>query len=384
LKKKALVLVFSNLKHDARVSRQVKFLTRQFEVTVAAFDAEKTSDYSHIKIHQTPLTFTTKLRLGFWLLLRQYKLAYNAFHAYSELTQQLKINSWDLIVANDTDALPMAFEIKGQSTAKVIFDAHEYSPRHFENKLTWRIFFQPFYIDLCRSYIPKVDGMLTVGKGLAREYEQNFGKAPTIITNATRYFDIEPKIPESNKIKLVHHGIANPSRRLELMYDMMQSLDDRFTLDLILMTSDFASAGTKHYIEKLKADFQKDPRIKILPSVKSQDVVPTINQYDIGVFLLPPVNFNYENTLPNKLFDFIQARLAIAIGPTPEMAEIVKQYDIGIVSKTFDPMDLAAELSKLTHEKLNQFKRNAGLAANEQCAEKNEEIMQGVINQLFH
>jgi hypothetical protein len=104
----------------------------------------------------------------------------------------------------------------------------------------------------------------------------------------------------------------------------------------------------------------------------------------MGVFLLPPVNFNYENTLPNKLFDFIQARLAIAIGPTPEMAEIVNQYDSGIVSKTFDPKDLAAELSKLTYEKLVHFKSNAGLAAKEQCAEKNEETMQGVINQLFH
>jgi glycosyltransferase involved in cell wall biosynthesis len=383
LKKKALVLVFSNLKHDARVSRQVKFLTRQFDVTVAAFDADASPDYTHIKIEQTPLSLVTKAWLGFWLLLRQFKQAYHVFHSYAALTDQLAKKSWDLIIANDTDALPMAFEIKGQSNAKVVFDAHEYSPRHFENKLVWRIFFQPFYIDLCRTYIPKVDAMLTVGKGLAREYAQNFGKVPTIITNATRYFDVEPQAPEVNKIKLVHHGIANPSRRLELMHDMMQALDDRFTLDLILMTSDFASGGTRHYIEKLKADFQQDPRIKILPSVKSSEVVPTINQYDIGIFLLPPVNFNYENTLPNKLFDFIQARLAIAIGPTPEMAEIVNHYDIGIVSSTFDPKDLAAELLKLTHEKLNQFKRNAGLAAKEQCAEKNEEIMQGVINQLF-
>jgi len=277
----------------------------------------------------------------------------------------------------------MAFDIKGSSAAKVVFDAHEYSPRHFENSTMWRTFFQPFYIHLCKKYIPQTDAMLTVGKGLANEYHKNFGKLPTIITNATRYFEIESTIPEPNKIKIVHHGIANHSRRLDLLIEMMKHLDNRFTLDLILMTSDFASGSTRNYIENLKAEFQKDSRIKVLPAVKSSEVVPTINKYDIGIFLLPPVNFNYENTLPNKLFDFIQARLAIAIGPTPEMAEIVNRYDIGVVSATFDPKDLATELSKITPERLQQFKANASLAAREQCAEKNEEIFDGVINKLF-
>jgi glycosyltransferase involved in cell wall biosynthesis len=383
LKRKALVLVFSNLKHDARVTRQVKYLTKNFEVAVVAFDGDA-DGYTLLKIDQTPLTIVTKLWMGFWLFIRQYKKAYQAFHSYQTITGQLAQQSWDLIVANDIDTLPMAFEIKGASEAKVIFDAHEYSPRHFENRLLWRIFFQPFYIDLCKKYIPKIDAMLTVGKGLAAEYHKNFGKQPTIITNATRYFEIEPQTPEPNKIKLVHHGIANPSRRLDLLLEMMKNLDDRFTLDLILMTSDFASGSTRHYIENLKAEFQKDGRIKILPSVKSNEVVPTINKYDIGIFLLPPINFNYENTLPNKLFDFIQARLAIAIGPTPEMAEIVNRYDIGVVSPTFDPKDLATALSKLSHDQLKQFKHNTSVAAQEQCAEKNEEIFEGVINQLFN
>ena len=29
--------------------------------------------------------------------------------------------------------------------------------------------------------------------------------------------------------------------------------------------------------------------------------------FDVGVFLLEPVNFNYANALPNKLFEFVQA-----------------------------------------------------------------------------
>jgi hypothetical protein len=247
----------------------------------------------------------------------------------------------------------------------------------------WRIFFQPFYVHLCRKYIPDVDAMFTVGKGLAAEYHKHFGKKPTIITNATNFHTINPSLPTDTKIKLVHHGIANPSRRLDLLLEMMSHLDNRFTLDLILMTSDFASGSTKNYIENLKKNFLTDSRVTILPAVESHAVVSTINKYDVGLFLLPPVNFNYENTLPNKLFDFIQARLAIAVGPSPEMADIVKHYDLGIVSSTFDPKDLAIELSKITREELMRYKSNTEVAAKELCAEKNEEILESVVNEIM-
>lgn len=380
---KALVLVLSNLKHDARVNRQIRNLTSRFDVTVAAFDGDDAPDVKLVRFKQSPLTLVVKAKLAVFLLLRLYSKALYTFHSYEYLIHQLSRERWDLIVANDADTLPMAFDIKGDHLIKIIFDAHEYAPRHFENRLYWRIFFQPFYNWICYKYIPKTDCMLTVGKGLANEYKSNFGKEPVVVTNATQFFNILPSKTDEKKIRLIYHGIANPSRQLDLLFETMRFLDARFTLDLILMTSDYASASTKSYLEELKVKLRSDKRITILPAVKSHEVVPTINKYDIGVFLLPPINFNYANTLPNKLFDYIQARLAVAIGPSPEMAEIVNQYNIGIVSKTFNPIDLAAELSKLTHEKIIQFKNNSTYAAKEHCAEKNEEIMQGVINQLF-
>ena len=49
------------------------------------------------------------------------------------------------------------------------------------------------------------------------------------------------------------------------------------------------------------------------------------NDYDVGLYLLPPTNFNQRYALPNKFFEFIQGRLAIAIGPSPEMAKLVER-----------------------------------------------------------
>lgn len=379
--KKILVLVFSNLKHDARVTRQVNFLRKENHVTVVCFDADEATNTSIIRIKQTELTPLRKMLLGLSLLTKQFTLAYKLFHDYGYLVDQLASTHFDLIIANDIDALPLAFKLKKKG--KVIFDAHEYAPRHFENNKVWKIFFQPFNIYLCKKYIPQIDGMLTVGKGLAQEYEKNFGRKPLVITNATRYHDLEPSTLEQSKIRLIHHGIANPSRRLDLMIDMMEHLDERFTLDLILMTSDFASSKTKSFIENLKESASKNPRIRILPPVKSHELVQHIMKYDIGVFLLPPINFNYANTLPNKLFDFIQARLGIAIGPTPEMAEIVNQYGNGVVSDDFTAESLARKLNVLTFEDVKRFKNNSGLAAKDLNAENNEAVFQDLIQRLL-
>jgi glycosyltransferase involved in cell wall biosynthesis len=378
--KKTLILVFSNLKNDARVMRQVKWASKVSQVTVVCFDAEPAPELNVVKIRQTPLTLFRKAMMGISLLLRLHGLSYKLFHDYKYLASKLRTESFDFIIANDIDTLPLAFQLKGN--ARVIFDAHEYAPRHFENKKIWRLFFQPFYVALCEKYIPKTDAMLTVGSGLAIEYEKNFGVKPVIITNATRYHEMRPSEIEQDKIKLVHHGIVNQSRRLELMIDMMQELDERFSLDMYLLPSDYASAQTKAYFESLKEKVSSHPRIRILPPIKSQLVVSVLNQYDMGVFLIPPINFNYANTLPNKLFDFIQARLGIAIGPTPEMASIVKTYDNGVVGDDFTPGQLAKQLNALTAEKIRTFKMNSERAAAILNAEQNEKIFIELMNQL--
>jgi hypothetical protein len=149
------------------------------------------------------------------------------------------------------------------------------------------------------------------------------------------------------------------------------------------MSPQLGSAKTINYINHLTKLAIGDPRIRILPPLKSNEIVPFINNYDIGVFLLPPVNFNYANTLPNKLFDFIQARLAIAIGPTPEMKEIVDRYQIGIVADDFTPQALALKLLALNETQINQFKNNTPIAALDLSAEKNKSKLNYIIENLI-
>jgi hypothetical protein len=379
--KKVLVLVLSNLKHDARVRRQIQAIKDNYKTTLICFGAEPSPDYEVVVIEPTNLTFFRKVIASIFLLLKFHPTAHKILHNYYGVINSLPNPNFDLIIANDVETLPLAFAFP--ENPKIIFDAHEYAPRHFEDKKMWRIFFQDFNTWLCKKYIPKVDGMMTVGKGLALEYEKNFHVKPVVITNANNFFDVQPGLTVDNKIRLVHHGIATPSRKLELMFDVMTLLDDRFTLDLMLLTPGFASKGTRQYLGELQERAKHDTRIKIIPPVKSQEVVNAIRHYDVGVFLLPPVNFNYENTLPNKLFDFIQARLAIAIGPTPEMAEIVNNYKLGIVSENFTAKSLAERLLGVTRSDIETFKKNANRAAADLNAEVNAKKINDMISEIL-
>lgn len=378
--KKILILAFSDLRHDARIARQIDFLKDHYQLTVICKETNGSPGFEAIIGQNIKLSLWRKGIVAMLLALRLYGAAHRFLYDYSEVKKKLGNRRFDLIIANDIESLPFAFDY---APAKVLFDAHEYAPRHFEDKKMWRIFFQPMNIYLCKKYIPMTAAMTTVGRALAEEYEKHFGKKASVITNASGYVEADVRAVEAGTIKMIHHGGANPSRQLELMIDMVDLLDDRFTLDLMLITPTVANAKTRGYLDQLRERASRSPRVKILPPVKSSEIVKVINTYDMGVFLLPPVNFNYANTLPNKLFDFIQARLAIAIGPTPEMAEIVNKYGLGVVSKEFTAESLANELKKMSVADLTRFKSNTSRAAKELNAEVNQKLLLSIVADII-
>jgi hypothetical protein len=62
--KNVLVLSFSDLKYDARVTRQIKWLSANYKVTVVCFGGRSDlEDINYEVIQQIPLTKIKKLKL---------------------------------------------------------------------------------------------------------------------------------------------------------------------------------------------------------------------------------------------------------------------------------------------------------------------------------
>ena len=270
------------------------------------------------------------------------------------------LDRFDAVIANDIDTVGLALALQPRHGVHV--DIHEYAPKQNEELLMWRLFDAPFVTWMCRTFLPQAASMTTVGGGLAREYKRVFNLDADIVTNATPYTDLAPT-EVTTPIRLVHSGAGLRNRRLEVFIDAVIATTSDVTLDLYLM------ANHPSYIEELRQRASVSDRIRVLPGLPYQELVTGLNQYDVGLAVLAPTNFNLAWCLPNKFFDYVQARLGLIIGPSPEMSQILTERGLGEVSKDFSSSALTTALNNLTLDQVRSWKENAHLAAHDLAAE---------------
>lgn len=353
-----LILSFSPLATDPRVSRQIDLLAPDYDIVAAGFSAPQNPAVTYVALSSRRQSTTHRLGSALRLLARKFDSYYWRIDSVRDALSSLASHPFDLILANDPDTWPLAQVLAQKTGARLLFDAHEYAPRELEDLLSWRITKQAYRTALCRRYLPEADGMLTVCNGIADEYARVFGiTRPRVVMNTPSLQNLVPSTTSPDRVRMVHHGGASRSRRIETMIRMMDRLDARFTLDLILVPTDAS------YLKELRAIAKGNPRVRFPDPVAMPEIPAKLNSYDLGLYLLEPNSFNNRHALPNKLFEFVQARLAVAIGPSPEMAHLVKNHQLGVISSDFSPEALAASLNALTPSQIDGFKTASHLAA---------------------
>lgn len=292
---------------------------------------------------------------------------------FSKVKFQLRNNQYDVIIVHDAWLLPFVFKLKG--AAKIVFDAREYYPGEMEGNLLWRILDRPEKVRVCREYMPRCDRVMTVSPGIVTRYRDELGVEPFLVRSTPLFYEAAPQIIQNNTVRMVHHGGANRDRKLENMIDMFSMLDDRFTLDFYL-------TGSPSYKNELQKRAAGQDRIRFLDPVPFNQILPMLQNYDIGLYLLEPTGFNTEYALPNKFFEFIQARLMLAIGPSPDMASLLMEYDCGIVSDDFKPETMARALNALTADVIMQKKMASDRAARDLCFEEEGKKIVSILNSV--
>lgn len=351
MKPKVLVLSHSRLERDPRVFRQIRSLRDHYEVVTCGYSPSGFSDVRHIPLEPSELSRLDKLDLVWRLGLRAETLVSDRHPAVRATRRALQSAEFDILLVNDAISLPaVAPLLKGRP---VYFDAHEYAPLEFEEKPIWKAFWSPYYRALCRSFLPLTSVRTTVCESIAQEYEREFGLPFEVIRNAPDFVELEPSPVPSDKVRLIHHGAAIRGRHLELMANLMSRLPERFELTLMLVPSDRA------YYEELRELCRTNPRIRFMPPVPMPQIAREINAYDLGVFLLPENSFNNRYALPNKFFEFIQGRLGLVCGPSPEMSRLVRTLELGVATSSLDIDQMAQELSALSAEDIRRFKANS-------------------------
>lgn len=376
-KKRVLVLSFSELDRDPRVYRQLLWLKSQpLDLTTVGFSPPNDMpDVKHYSVSRPPSPFIKKVvRANAYYWGRYEQMYWSQSPVQQTLNALEKLPAFDLLIANDIDTLPLALKVA--QGAKVLYDAHEYAPGEHEDRWLWKTFIQGYQTYLCQKYMPQADAVTTVCEGIARQYEEDFGVHCEVLWNAPKYQDLTPRPLTDERVRMIYQGVAFPGRHVEDAIEVFRQLDERFSLDLILVP------GDPSYIEHIQKLAQGQSSIQFVNPVPMPQIPQFCNGYDIGLFPLRPSNQNSRFALPNKFFEFVQARIGIAIYPLPEMLKLAHGRGFVCAPTECTPRALAKQLNSLSSQDIWTMKQRAHEAANHLCAEKGLHLLEKLIQSL--
>ncbi|GGI47661.1 hypothetical protein BCL57_002374 [Agromyces flavus] len=346
-----LIISFSAIRSDARVLKQVQEFSRDYDVTTCGYGERPDGVVDHVRLPDDAAAWRYDKPS---VVLRRFRRAYWTNPAVAAAWPLLDGRRFDVVLANDVDTVPIALRL---APAKGVHaDLHEYAPKQKEDVLVWRLFLGPLMTWLVRRAVTRADSVTTVGQGIADEYRRVFGVDAGVVTNAAPYVEAAPG-PVGDPIRLVHSGAGLRDRNILALVEAVEAASSRVTLDLYLTEND------PTLIAELRE--RRSERVTLHPPVPYVELSATLNGYDVGIHALPPTSFNNRWALPNKLFDYVQARLGVLIGPSPEMAAIVERHGIGAVARGFAVADLTDAIDRMDAETVRRWKAASDGAAHE-------------------
>jgi len=382
----AIVAVTNDLTTDQRVNRTCSTLVKLgYDVLLVG---RKRRDSMDLK----PRAYSMhRLRL----LFEKGPLFYANFNI--SLFFYLLFRRAELLVSNDLDTLPavwMAYRIKKFFAGIIPFkksktksrkgiihlhDCHEYFrgvPELVGRKTVIRVW--KFFEDLI---FPRLSRVTAVNQSIAEIYEKEYNVSLKVMRNLPgrkQNFGSKKKaalnISGTQKI-IFYQGALNIDRGLE---ETILSITYLQTDALLVL------AGKGDIDEKLKQLVISEnlaERVIFTGEIPLEELHEYTQMADLGISVEKDVCVNYHYSLPNKLFDYIQARVPVLVSPFPEVRALVDYYQIGEFIQSHDPVELAKHFDRILNDqdKIAFYKTNLQKAAQELCWEHEEMVLVNIL-----
>ncbi|KEY18074.1 glycosyltransferase family 4 protein [Kaistella antarctica] len=349
---KVIVSVFNNLYTDQRVEKVCESLsTAGYEIDLIG------NSWGGLPQMERPYPFSR-------IILKTKILRYAYVEFQWKLYQQLlkKADKNCILLANDLDTILPNYLISKKFGIPLVFDSHEIFT---EMPALQRRFTQKIWRSLQRWLIPKLTYMMTASESyadwFAKTYEierpitvQNF---PVKIANLQDYFKINsPKI-------ILYQGVINPSRGLDQIISAMKSLEN----------AELWIAGDgpkKEELESLTKTLDLESKVKFLGKLLPKDLREITKNADVGLSIEENNGLSYYYSMPNKVSDYIQARIPVVVSDFPEMRKVIDRFATG--EKISDHSQLAEKIEIVLRNGKLFYKVALDKAAAELCWEKEE------------
>ncbi len=285
----------------------------------------------------------------------------------------LLFSKTDLLVSNDLDTLLANFLVSRIKRKTLFYDTHEYFTETPELHNRKRV--QKTWERIEKWIFPKLRHVYTVNDSIADIYRKKYGNEIAVVRNipSRKKYEItktrnELGLPENKKIILLQGAGINIQRGAEEMIEAMQYINN--TVFIIL--------GGGDVLDKLKQIVQENKlqdKVLFIPKQPMDKVFQYTVHANLGITFDKDTNLNYRFSLPNKIFDYVQARVPVLASPLVEVKKIIESYEIGNTIDDHDPQHIAKKVNEIFEDgkTLSIWKENLTFAAEELCWEHEED-----------
>ena len=315
----------SNIGHDVFVvspSYIPKLVIRDKELL-------ETRNWKFIKCDFSPIGYLNKIKnIKFRTVRKIYKKLFEKYSkirfaekcfifAFDELLELSIGIKADWYIAHTQGALPIAAKAASYNNSKLGFDCEDLlsengiDPPDIVNKI------EEEYIKKCQ-YISTPSK--EISKFLAEKYSlidptELYNVFPLNLASGMR----EPKNRPNNKIIKVHwmSQVIGPHRGIQLAIQAISEAGGGFDL--------YLRGSIDSVFKNELTDFAQNNNVKVyfLPQIKHDDVIKSMENYDIGLATETGLDSNFSKTITNKIFSYMLAGLAVIATKTPGQLEVL-------------------------------------------------------------
>jgi len=260
----------------------------------------------------------------------------------------------DIYHANDLDTLLISWAASRLCRARLVYDSHELwlgSVKHLRetsalgrlrDRLTERLL------------IGAADAVIAVTPGRGEVMRRMYPRMrePWIVENCPEPGAVEADgllrsacgAPEGTPVVL-YQGVLAGERGLEELLEAARLLRGR-NLRIVLLGHD-ATGGR---IPEMASAPDLSGIVTLLPPVRSEDLPRYTAGADAGLILFRNTCLNHYYSLPNKLYEYMNAAVPIIASDLPEIARVLDEEGCGLLVDPEDPSSIARGIDRMASD----------------------------------
>ena len=359
---KVLVSVFNNLSTDQRVEKVCRTLSENgFAIELIGNNwgglPDLRRDYPVSRI-----ILKSKI-LRYAYVEFQWKL-------YKELLK--KADQHTILLSNDLDTLLPNYMVSKKLNLPLVYDSHEIFT---EMPSVNGRFTQNIWRSLESFIAPKLKFMMTASESYADWFHKTYGiERPVVVQN----FPLKSGNPQDYSIVnspkvIIYQGVINPSRGLDKLIPEMHKIEN----------AELWIAGDgpkKKEFQELTKNLGLDNKVKFIGKILPEKLREITQKADLGVSIEENNGLSYYFSMPNKISDYIQARIPVVVSDFPEMRKVADHFKAG--EKIRDYNELAQKIQLVLNNGKHSYKDALDYAASQLCWENEENRLLGLFSKI--